>query len=73
MAPPLGRQELRWARTRRRDAAGAGILADAIIERYYNFGGEGILAGRRWASDDARGQRAGDRPPGLVKRCSIGR
>ena len=45
MRPPFGRKELRWAR---RGAVG-GLLrnlgADAVIERYYNFGGEGILSG----------------------------
>ena len=47
---------------------------DAIIERYYNFGGEGILAGAALGeADDARGQRAGDRLPGLdARRGSIG-
>mgnify|MGYP000555746365 CR=1 FL=1 len=45
--PPLGRPELRWMR--------AGVVADlacrvgaqVIMERYYNFGGEGVTAARR--------------------------
>ena len=44
IGPPLGRAGLRWARrpavTRLAREIGAGI----IIERYYNFGGEGVLA-----------------------------
>jgi len=47
MRPPLGRPELRWMR--------AGIVADlarrvgaqVVMERYYNFGGEGVTAARR--------------------------
>ena len=45
MAPPLGRKELRWARRRAVTRLARDIRADAVIERYYNFGGEGILAG----------------------------
>jgi glycosyltransferase involved in cell wall biosynthesis len=45
MTPPLGAKQLRWARR-----AAVGRIVDriqpqAVIERYYNFGGEGILAG----------------------------
>lgn len=47
MAPPLGQQALRWARTPRVAALGRAVRADVVIERYYNFGGEGILAARR--------------------------
>jgi glycosyltransferase involved in cell wall biosynthesis len=46
MQPPLGRKELRWTRTGAVAALSRTLQPDAIIERYYNFGGEGILAGR---------------------------
>ena len=53
------------ARARSRGSR-ATLEPDAIIERYYNFGGEGILAGAALGeADDARSQRAGDRLPGL--------
>ena len=45
MRPPFGRKELRWARTRAVTQLARTLQPDAIIERYYNFGGEGILAG----------------------------
>jgi glycosyltransferase involved in cell wall biosynthesis len=45
MRPPLGRKELRWARTRTVARLARELRPDAVIERYYNFGGEGILAG----------------------------
>jgi glycosyltransferase involved in cell wall biosynthesis len=45
MRPPLGRKELRWTRTRAVTRLAQDLRPDAIIERYYNFGGEGILAG----------------------------
>jgi glycosyltransferase involved in cell wall biosynthesis len=45
MPPPLGRSELRWARTGAVTRMARALQPDAIIERYYNFGGEGILAG----------------------------
>jgi glycosyltransferase involved in cell wall biosynthesis len=47
MGPPLGRQALRWMRTRRVSALAARIGADVVMERYYNFGGEGVFAARR--------------------------
>jgi glycosyltransferase involved in cell wall biosynthesis len=46
MTPPLGRKELRWARTRAVTRLTRNLRPDAVIERYYNFGGEGILAGK---------------------------
>jgi glycosyltransferase involved in cell wall biosynthesis len=46
MQPPLGRKELRWVRKGAVAALARTLRADAIIERYYNFGGEGILAGQ---------------------------
>ncbi len=44
MPPPLGAKQLRWARTRAVTALARAIQPDAVIERYYNFGGEGISA-----------------------------
>jgi len=44
MVPPLGRKELRWARRSVVARLLRDIHGDAVIERYYNFGGEGILA-----------------------------
>lgn len=46
MTPPLGARELRWARTRAVRNLAKRIRPDVVIERYYNFGGEGIAAGR---------------------------
>lgn len=46
MAPPLGAKELRWTRTRAVRSLAKRIRPDVVIERYYNFGGEGIAAGR---------------------------
>jgi glycosyltransferase involved in cell wall biosynthesis len=45
MEPPLGRKELRWVRTGAVTRLAKALRPDAVIERYYNFGGEGILAG----------------------------
>jgi len=44
MSPPLGKKQLRWMRLGRVRAIVGALKPDAIIERYYNFGGEGILA-----------------------------
>jgi glycosyltransferase involved in cell wall biosynthesis len=44
MAPPLGRAELRWMRRGDVKALARDVRADVIMERYYNFGGEGVLA-----------------------------
>jgi glycosyltransferase involved in cell wall biosynthesis len=46
MAPPLGRPQLRWLARSRVAALAREMRADVIIERYYNFGGEGVLAAR---------------------------
>jgi starch synthase len=46
MAPPLGRPQLRWLARGRMAALARAMRADVIIERYYNFGGEGVLAAR---------------------------
>jgi glycosyltransferase involved in cell wall biosynthesis len=47
MAPPFGQPQLRWARRPAVTRLAREIGAEAIIERYYNFGGEGILSARR--------------------------
>lgn len=45
MSPPLGAKELRWTRASAVRKIAAALKPDAVIERYYNFGGEGISAG----------------------------
>jgi glycosyltransferase involved in cell wall biosynthesis len=47
MAPPLGRRELRWSRSAAIGRLARRIDADLIMERYHNFGGEGVLAAAR--------------------------
>lgn len=47
MPPPLGRPMLRWARAGAVAALAQRVNADVIIERYYNFGGEGVRAAQR--------------------------
>ncbi len=47
MAPPLGQPVLRWARSGAVAHVATRVGADVIMERYYNFGGEGIRAARR--------------------------
>jgi glycosyltransferase involved in cell wall biosynthesis len=42
--PPAGRKELRWANTGAVRTIARQIKPDVVIERYYNFGGEGIGA-----------------------------
>jgi starch synthase len=42
--PPAGRKELRWANTGAVRSLAREIKPDVIIERYYNFGGEGVRA-----------------------------
>lgn len=44
LPPPAGRKELRWANTGAVRSLTREIKPDVIIERYYNFGGEGIRA-----------------------------
>ncbi len=46
MPPPLGRKELRWWRAAAVTQAAERLRPDVVIERYYNFGGEGIAAAR---------------------------
>jgi glycosyltransferase involved in cell wall biosynthesis len=45
MRPPLGMSTLRWMRTAAVRRIARALRPDAVIERYYNFGGEGIAAG----------------------------
>jgi alpha-maltose-1-phosphate synthase len=47
LPPPMRRRQLRLLRSRGVLAIAREFNADVIIERYYNFGGEGILAARR--------------------------
>ena len=47
LTPPLGAKQLRWARMRVIRRLAETLRPDVIIERYYNFGGEGILNGAR--------------------------
>jgi glycosyltransferase involved in cell wall biosynthesis len=44
LPPPGGRRELRWANTGAVRTLARQIRPDVIIERYYNFGGEGVRA-----------------------------
>jgi alpha-maltose-1-phosphate synthase len=47
LGPPLGRQQLRWMRTGTVTDLAREVQADLVMERYYNFGGEGVFAARR--------------------------
>jgi alpha-maltose-1-phosphate synthase len=47
MPPPLGRKELRWANAAAVRRIAEALRPDVIMERYYNFGGEGISAAGR--------------------------
>jgi glycosyltransferase involved in cell wall biosynthesis len=47
MPPPFGVQALRWTRTSAVTRLATRVDASVIIERYYNFGGEGVFAARR--------------------------
>lgn len=46
LGPPMGLRQLRILRTRRVLALAETIHPDVIMERYYNFGGEGMRAAR---------------------------
>ena len=62
MGPPLGRADLRWTRASAVTALARRVGADVVMERYYNFGGEGVLAARALGDPRrARSQRAGHR------------
>jgi glycosyltransferase involved in cell wall biosynthesis len=47
LQPPLARRQLRVLRARQVLRLARQLRPAAIIERYYNFGGEGVLAARR--------------------------
>jgi glycosyltransferase involved in cell wall biosynthesis len=47
LSPPLGVAMLRWTRAGAVARLARRVGARVIIERYYNFGGEGVLAARR--------------------------
>ena len=47
LPPPFGRAQLRWMRTGAVTTLARQIDADVIMERYYNFGGEGVRAAKR--------------------------
>ncbi len=47
MQPPLGRSELRWMRAGAVTDLARRVGADVVMERYYNFGGEGVTAAQR--------------------------
>jgi glycosyltransferase involved in cell wall biosynthesis len=47
MSPPFGAKELRWTKARAVARMANELRPDAIIERYYNFGGEAIAAAAR--------------------------
>jgi glycosyltransferase involved in cell wall biosynthesis len=44
MGPPLGLPRLRFARAGRVAAVAGALRPDVVVERYFNFGGEGIRA-----------------------------
>lgn len=45
--PPLGVNTLRWMRAGAIARLARSVGADLIMERYFNFGGEGVIAARR--------------------------
>jgi glycosyltransferase involved in cell wall biosynthesis len=50
LGPPLGMPRLRFGRAPQVLAMARSLRPDVIMERYFNFGGEGILAARRTGS-----------------------
>jgi glycosyltransferase involved in cell wall biosynthesis len=44
MAPPFGAKQLRWMRTGAVRRLVAALQPAVVMERYYNFGGEGVMA-----------------------------
>jgi glycosyltransferase involved in cell wall biosynthesis len=44
MAPPFGAKQLRWMRTGEVRRIVARLQPAVVMERYYNFGGEGVMA-----------------------------
>jgi len=47
LAPPFGLRHLRWMHEGAITRLGQQIEPDVLMERYHNFGGEGVLAARR--------------------------
>jgi glycosyltransferase involved in cell wall biosynthesis len=47
MAPPLGQHQLRWLRTGAVTELARRLNVELVMERYYNFGGEGVMAASR--------------------------
>jgi glycosyltransferase involved in cell wall biosynthesis len=47
MTPPLGAKQLRWMRAGIIGRIAEALRPDVVIERYYNFGGEGLAAAAR--------------------------
>ena len=79
MRPPLGAKALRWARAAAVRRLANRIQPDVVMERYYNFGGEGILAGRHLGATTVLEVNApvidyrGRRRRGSIARCSSNR
>ena len=46
LPPPLGARRLRWLLAARVRTLAERLRPDVVIERYYNFGGEGVVAAR---------------------------
>jgi alpha-maltose-1-phosphate synthase len=46
LAPPIRAHQLRLLRANRVTALAKALSPDVIVERYYNFGGEGVIAAR---------------------------
>lgn len=46
LRPPLGRAQLRWMRRPDVTRVARAVRPDVVMERYYNFGGEGLAAAR---------------------------
>lgn len=46
MKPPFGAKQLRWTRRGTVEGIARSIVADVVMERYYNFAGEGVGAAK---------------------------
>ena len=75
MAPPFGAKQLRWMRTGAvRRIVARRCSRHVVMERYYNFGGEGMLAAAAARRQNrARSQRAGHRSSRARRRRCIDR
>ena len=66
LSPPLGNRRFRLLRAGDVLDARARFKPDVVIERYYNFGGEGVRAARKvGALRRSRSERADCRSPGI--------